>query len=480
MGSGEMNGQAQAIRLTVEQVLVNLTNAIQVAHQDNSDFGKFKAIHDCAIALNRIGDVAAEVAIEDLREMGRVCGVENDSMSRIIDHALANDAFRSTHHMNSGGFYQDATGLLKMVSPDLAPERPRNKIKLRSFDDFIDLQPKDWMIKNVIALGETSAWIAPPGAGKSALLTDIAVHLGRENVQWRGYRIKMRRGAVYFALERAVLTGRRFTAYSRRDGLHGLPIYVAGQIIDLMDKSCVLEIVDVVKQAADLAGCEIGLGIVDAWAKGIAAGGGDENSAKDQNIALANLRRVIDRTGIHFATIGHTGKDVSKGERGSNAKKGDMDLEVTITGDLIKEVTVTKANDQPMGPLTTFTLEPYEFGVDEDGDPFRTYIVSKEIVAATAAANKPLSGKQMLAKKAAIGALLSDKARLAPTEFGLPNGTKVVDFELVRTEMLRNGAVDPDSRNPRARAFELRDALVTRQVIGFRDGVIWVPRQENQ
>jgi AAA domain len=45
------------------------------------------------------------------------------------------------------------------------------------FDELTDAPPKPWLIKNVIARGETSSWIAPPGKGKSALLTDIAVHL---------------------------------------------------------------------------------------------------------------------------------------------------------------------------------------------------------------------------------------------------------------------------------------------------------------
>jgi hypothetical protein len=31
------------------------------------------------------------------------------------------------------------------------------------FDELTDAPPKPWLIKNVIARGETSSWIAPPG-----------------------------------------------------------------------------------------------------------------------------------------------------------------------------------------------------------------------------------------------------------------------------------------------------------------------------
>ena len=111
-----------------------------------------------------------------------------------------------------------------------------------------------------------------------------------------------------------------------------------------------------------------GFGDLDTYAKGIAAGHGDESLAKDQNATLANLRRVLDNANVHIATVGHTGKDQSKGERGSNAKLADVDLLVQISGDIIKTATVKKANDQPEGALTSFRLEPYDFGLDEDGD----------------------------------------------------------------------------------------------------------------
>jgi RecA-family ATPase len=47
----------------------------------------------------------------------------------------------------------------------------------------------------VIARGETSSWIAPPGKGKSALLADLAVH-NAAGKNWRGYRTKGRAGVV--------------------------------------------------------------------------------------------------------------------------------------------------------------------------------------------------------------------------------------------------------------------------------------------
>src|SRR5262245_9733958 len=80
-------------------------------------------------------------------------------------------------------------------------------LKLTFFDDCTEYVSKRWLIKGVIAFGETSRWIAPPGRGKSAVQSDICVHLGA-GINWRGYRTKGRFGTVYFAFERPDLVKR--------------------------------------------------------------------------------------------------------------------------------------------------------------------------------------------------------------------------------------------------------------------------------
>src|SRR5262249_18550968 len=126
---------------------------------------------------------------------------------------------------------------------------PRSKaLALTFFDECLTPKPKNWLIKNVVATGESSSWFGPPGGLKSALLTDIAVHLPAERY-WRGYRINQACGVVYFALERAALVKRRLGAYAKRDGFKDLPIAIAGNIINLIDKSCVDIVVATIREA---------------------------------------------------------------------------------------------------------------------------------------------------------------------------------------------------------------------------------------
>src|SRR5436190_3640014 len=71
---------------------------------------------------------------------------------------------------------------------------------------------KDWMIKGIFARGETSAWVAPPGGMKSALLAQASICVAA-GLSWHGYRSKNAMGVVYFALERADLVRRRILAH---------------------------------------------------------------------------------------------------------------------------------------------------------------------------------------------------------------------------------------------------------------------------
>jgi hypothetical protein len=66
---------------------------------------------------------------------------------------------------------------IKAIQRDRAETMPG--YRLVTFDEMeIDPPAKRWLIKSILARGETSAWIAPPAAMKSALLAEAAVHVG--------------------------------------------------------------------------------------------------------------------------------------------------------------------------------------------------------------------------------------------------------------------------------------------------------------
>jgi AAA domain len=357
----------------------------------------------------------------------------------------------------------------KLIS-ERDPNGETQAIKLTFFDECSATALKRWLIKAVAAFGETSSWIAPPGKGKSALQTDISVSIAA-GVDWRGYRSKAPHGVVYFAFERGDLVKRKLAAYAKQRNLKALPIAVASQIIDLMHPGSVEVILATIRDAEQRFGIPVGYIVIDTFAKGIAAGGGDEDKARDQNKCLTNLRRLHERAELHVAIVGHTGKDETRGSRGSNAHPADVDVQVQISGDEIKVARVIKGNDQPEGELTTFKLESAELGVDDDGDPITTAILSDEVL--DGQAQKParrLSPKHELAIRN-LNDLVAEQGTAPPAAWGMPNGINAVPVEAWRLALLSRGVLHED--DDRRVFWNMKDRLKAKSLLGERDGMIW-------
>jgi hypothetical protein len=367
------------------------------------------------------------------------------------------------------------------TSPDDATDQQHRPgasqpLPLTYFDDCGAFAQKRWILKGITARRETSAWIAPPGAGKSALLTEISVHTAAQ-IDWRGHRAKEACGVVIFALERADLFKRRLKVYQQRDGLQGLPIAVADAVIDLLNPNCADTIVSTVRAAEQRFGGNVGMIVIDTYAKGIAANGGDEDKAKDQNRAAANLRTVHSRLDVHIALVGHTGKDETRGARGSNAHLGDVDVMIQISGDTIKAAQVVKGNDQPERAIAEFKLETFELGRDEDGDPITTAIVSTEQL--EPAIGQVTKGKKVTLRpvpKAALHALfecIADQGQPSPDATGhAPKGVTCVTLVQWRDRLLKLAIINGDG-NYREQFKRIRVTLQNSKIIGIWEDFVW-------
>jgi AAA domain len=387
--------------------------------------------------------------------------------------ALIADAFNAAEikHRRTNG----AEALSRYEARHEADKPKREPIKLTYFRDCGAYVRKRWLLKGVIAKGETSAWVAPPGAGKSALMTEISVHCAGPR-DWRGHKAKERCGVLILALERADLYRRRLHAYRLRDGLPAdLPISISGNIVGLLDPGCVDQIVEAVHEAEADFGCKVGLIVIDTFAKGIAVDGGDEDKARDQNRAAANLRNVHARLDAHIALVGHTGKDESRGARGSNAHLGDVDVMIMISGDTIRTAEVTKGNDQPERVLAQFKIESFELGRDDDGDPITTSIASNEVFEVNAErARKQITIPPI--PKAALRALyelIADgETTPRPQDAHVPVAVTCVTLAKWRERLIKTATISSNSGN-RKQFQRISVTLKNIGKIGIWDDVVW-------
>jgi hypothetical protein len=329
--------------------------------------------------------------------------------------------------------------------------RAKLKYPVRTIQELSFLpRPKNWLVKGLLAQGETSAWIAPPGGMKSALMAELTMCVANQQ-PWHGRKVEHCYGVMYFALERADLVHRRLMAHCLRMELsqedrEQMPIMVCPAMVDLTAADCVPQVMRSINELGHEYGVGPALLIFDTFAKLIAAGGGDEDKAKDQGRVFANIQRIKDAChGPHVALVGHTGKDETRGSRGSNAFLGDVDVMVTISGSEIKTATVVKANDMAEGPLFSFKSIVHEFGLDEDGDPITVNIVSPEDVQAKPAEREPkLTANQktlfaMVHAAGSAGILLEDWNNQA-REAGIGVKRKA-DLNDIRAALLSKGLI---------------------------------------
>jgi len=375
----------------------------------------------------------------------------------------------------------DARVKWNKANPSDTDDEPVSPVGRRIFyagedDETIEKRP---LLKGFLNKGEISSLIGPPKSMKSALMTEIAIHVAA-GMEWRGHRSKEACGVVIFALERGDQYRRRLRAYLKRLGLDHLPVAVVPGIVNLLDRKGLQTIIADVKEAEEHWGCSVGLAIIDTFSKAIAAGGGDEDKAMFQNRAAANLRRVFESLDLHIATVGHVGKDESRGERGSNARLGDVDvlIQISISGDA-RIVKVVSANDQAERTLATFRSEVVEVGVDDDGDTVTEWIVSAaEVEAPSPATTGTAKAKLSASERRALDMLvrcINDRGQPAPTSSDFPHGVRTVTVKEWEATCEACGLSSADEKGDRAKAFRrARDALLTWHRIAIFDRLVWV------
>lgn len=370
-----------------------------------------------------------------------------------------------------------------VVARDRAAERKRaGVLPFQTFSEIGGSAPiKRHIIKGVFARGETSAWVGPPGSLKSALMASAAVSIA-SGTNWMGKRSKSKAAVAYFALERPDLVRRRLQAHRERDGLDdNLPIAVVGSTVNLMSAQTVPMLLATINRIGDEFGLAVGTVIFDTYAKLIAAGGGDEDKARDQGAVLANIHRLKEALSDppHVALVGHTGKDETRGARGSNALLGDVDLMVTLSGDAVRTATIIKANDAPEGELFSFGSEVHSFGADEDGEEITVNIVTNETLAAPQGRVKRPDrlpkGTQTALR--ALAEAVDEQGTIPPGMNGrLPAGMKAISVAAWRQHAYNVGISTSDDPRAQQQAFKRAfDHLVDISRVGHWDGYVWLP-----
>lgn len=242
------------------------------------------------------------------------------------------------------------------VWDEVEPAEERSRWNFLSLDDVESLPPPKWLVPGVLTEGSLAAIYGAPESGKSFLAVDMSMAIAG-GVDWHGRQVE-RGGVLYIAAEGAPGLGKRFRAWKvdrcaqgRRFDLH------------LMrdDLNLAAEKDGGVRAFAQAVADELGplrLIVIDTLNQ--TAAGADENSAKDMGRYIASMKLLRNATGAAVVVVHHSGKDLSKGMRGSTALLGAMDTTVEVERDSdgrsIK-VAVKKQKDAEREPPMRFNME---------------------------------------------------------------------------------------------------------------------------
>lgn len=231
------------------------------------------------------------------------------------------------------------------------------------------LRPVSWLVRGYVEADSLALVYGEPGHGKSFLAIDLAASIA-SGTPWHGAETKA--GAVfYIAGEGHNGLARRFKAWETQRGasLAGVPLYVSRRSAPLDDKASAAEVLRTVDTLATETGQTPALIVVDTLARCF---GGDENSATDIGAFVANLDALRHRWRATVLVVHHSGKDSTRGARGSTALRGAVDAEYRVTKDPAGTVTLeaTKMKDADTPERRAFRLAPVALPlVDEDGAP---------------------------------------------------------------------------------------------------------------
>jgi hypothetical protein len=416
------------------------------------------------------GDMGGQYAYYALAEAFTESGRDSNDWERAIQEGIENGATHPAepHRTLEEMFPPDFIAKIIAASPPLVPKPSR----LIFFGERPATSRSRPLIKGLLSTGATSSLFGPPKTNKSTLVVDMMAHLsGRP--EWRGMRIPEPKACLYLAFERYMQVLDSLDGYAAK-GFESLPIAVLPELVDVVNPACIDEVVRLIDETEKRFGMQVGLVAFDTWSKGLAAGGGNEDKAEDQNRAAANLRRIIERfPHIHCMTVGHTGKDANKGERGSNATRGDRDVGLSIRRDgEIRVLRVDYANGiEDEKDIAAFKVDAVEIGKDEEGEPITGLTVSEKPypIPGERADGLRLTARDKLALNA-----LRDVMKMKGERRDEVGNRFCVLFDEWLDRAHENGTVKPNAAKPERDLNDVMARLIERHKAGYKAPYVWL------
>lgn len=198
----------------------------------------------------------------------------------------------------------------------IEPVERRDDFPLLSMDDLLQMEPPEWLVERAVPVGSLAVLYGPPKSAKTFLALDMALSVATGRDELHGLKLRPGRTLYVLAEGGASMMGDRLRAWLQSRGSS------TGENFSLHPRGLNLADNTAIDALLEHAGSDWDLIVVDTLARCMA---GDENSVKDMNAAIRGCDMIRERTGGAVLLVHHSGKDRSKGMRGSTALLGAVD-----------------------------------------------------------------------------------------------------------------------------------------------------------
>lgn len=249
-----------------------------------------------------------------------------------------------------------------------------NKFVPTNLSDVMNRPPMEWFVHGVLPKKGLATIYGLPATGKSFLMLDLlfAICKGEE---WFGMKTKQSKVA-YINLEDIHGMGNRLRAYQARKGSVPINDFLNYEIsLNFKEKDHVEELINSIKEYAP----NCGLVCIDTLAQ--SANGIDENSSTDMGMVIGKLKKLSSELNCLVLIVHHSGKTQGSGMRGHSSLLGAVDcaIEISSNGSTTKKWNIAKSKNGANDIERQFHLEPIPLGIDEDGNPISSAVVTPVI-----------------------------------------------------------------------------------------------------
>ncbi|HGD7385771.1 TPA: helicase RepA family protein [Escherichia coli] len=263
--------------------------------------------------------------------------------------------------------------LREQVEVSVREESLRHSLPLSVGSDGYD-QEQDYTLKSYLPANSLSSIYGPSGSYKSFLAVSWACHVAA-GMKWAEKSVSA--GAVMYVVgEGGIGVPRRIKAWEKKHGVKLNNLYLVNRPVFPVRREEMQEMIKAARDVKSKTGQPVRLIVIDTLAR--CFGGNDENDARDMGAFIEGCDVIKRETGATLLVVHHSGKDDTKGARGSSAFRAALDAEFNVRregdgGAII--LTCTKMKDAEEPKQAAFDLRPIELFTDRDGELISSLVV---------------------------------------------------------------------------------------------------------